>query len=122
MTTLTTRRAGAQITFRQDDRLLNRDGSPRDGRWVGTLLNPDAIDVWSGQRVGQPSTIARAYLCTITGPSILTPDAPQRYTLTTQGSHTSSRRHRTFHSLTEAQEAAIKWAARRFFVEYEVAA
>lgn len=43
-----------------------------------------------------------------------------RFHLTTQGGHVGSRRHRTFASLTEAQEAAIKWAARRFYVEVAV--
>lgn len=115
---------GAQITFMQDDKLLNRDGSFREGRWIGTLLSREAIDRWTGH--SNPKMI-----CRITGPSILAEGGldnlvpgpnnrlayTHRYHLVTQGAHVGSRRYRTFRTLAEAQEAAIKWAARRFYVE-----
>ena len=87
----------AQIVFLQSRK--------RENVWNGRLLNQNAIDV----HYGVPSSM----LCRIEEL------ASGECYLMTQGSQVGSRRYSTHGSLTAAQEAAIRWAGRRFKVVVE---
>lgn len=83
-----------QITFVEDD---------RGGKWYGRLMNrQQAIDVETGGLVrGKPFYN-------------ITQAAEDRFVVVMQGGSRHGRRYATHNSLTEAQEAGIRWAGRRF--------
>lgn len=88
-----TKRHAAQIVFVQT----------REHKWVGRLLNADAIDVHYGKPSGMHCYIVE--------------HDDGRCDLMTQGSQVGSRRYSVHDNVTAAQEAAIRWCGRRFKVE-----
>jgi hypothetical protein len=93
----------AQIVFVESD---------RGHRWVGRLLRPDlAVDAQTGHPVAHAAP----------RPLFLVVEDPEtgRCVATMQGGARGGRRYRSFPSVTEAQIAGIRWAARRFRVSAE---
>jgi hypothetical protein len=87
----------AQIVFVEAD---------QGGRWLGRLLRPArALD---RQRGGRP---------VVGTPRFDVVEQGGRFIATMQGGRVGGRRYRSFPTLTTAQEAGIRWAARRFQVE-----
>ncbi len=88
---------GAQIVFVESD---------AGHRWTGRLLNARAcIDSAHGKPVtGRPRFD-------------IVEGANGSFVVTMQGGHRGGRRYTSYPSLTEAQVAGIRWAARRFRIE-----
>jgi hypothetical protein len=102
--------SGAQIVFVEDE---------RGGAWRGRLLRPSAcVDT---QRRNQPVTWQPFFN--------IKQGADGRYHAVLQGgpsqvtaggaAHCGGRRFRSFSTLDEAQQAGIRWAARRFKIKEE---
>lgn len=91
---------GAQIGFRQESAT----------EWSGTLINRNAIDRHYGEPAHSPEG-RRRYMCRIIEHS------PTNFELITQGRFRGGRRHQRFGSLDAAQQAAVEWARRRFYVD-----
>lgn len=92
------KRYPAQIVFLQN---------PPGYSWTGRLLNPEAIDVH-----GYVPAVCH---CRITQRNLK--DESDGFDLMTQGAPKGSRRWSRHRTLTDAQNAAIAWAGRRFKVE-----
>ena len=93
---MTAKRYAAQIVFTQAD----------EHRWVGKLLNPNAIDTHYGTKAGRIRCVIEE-------------GDTGRCDMMVQGGHVGGRRYSTHDNLTEAQEAAIRWAGRRFKIVVE---
>lgn len=87
-------------------------------RWTGRLVNEyDAVDLEPGFEYATPAADkwGANYSASIVSH---TSERGTSYELITQGRDRGGRRHRGFATLTEAQQAGIAWAKRRFAVEY----
>jgi len=88
--------------------------------WVASLNSSDVAIDQEEERSGWPGYLHGVdprFECKITSRqhSLLPETDGHTFQLVVQGAGPGGRRYRLFRTLTAAQEAAIKWAARRFY-------